>query len=73
MPGFVGAVQIISISGSGIFNVGDVFQLHPVSSSKVFSGAGSFNTGDQIAVTNHYSATNTYDNDALDQGIMFTL
>ncbi|GIN74064.1 germination protein PA [Bacillus sp. J14TS2] len=73
MPGFVGAVQIISISGSGIFNVGDVFQLHPVSSSKVFAGAGSFNTGDEITVTNHYSATNTYDNDTLDQGIMFTL
>ncbi|GIN57407.1 spore germination protein [Lederbergia ruris] len=73
MPGFVGAVQIITLSSSGTFNVGDVFQLHPVSSSKVFAGAGSFNTGDQIAVTNHYSATNTYDSDTLDQGIMFTL
>lgn len=73
MPGFVGVVQIINLSSSGIFNVGDVFQVHPVSTSKVFAGAGSFNTGETIEVVNHKSATNTYDADLLDQPIMYTL
>ncbi|WP_062105306.1 spore germination protein [Bacillus niameyensis] len=73
MPGFVGAVQIVSMGSSGVFNIGDVFQVHPVSTSKVFAGAGSFNTGDRVEIINHNSATYTYDADLMDQPIMFTL
>ncbi|HLU20853.1 spore germination protein [Lederbergia graminis] len=73
MPGFVGAVQIISIGSSGVFNVGDVLQIHPVSNLKTFAGAGSFITGDEIKVTNEYSSVNVYDQDDMDQGILFTL
>ena len=29
MPGFVGAVQIVNISSAAVFNIGDVFQIHP--------------------------------------------
>lgn len=73
MPGFVGAVQIITIGSASVFHVGDVFQIHPISNTKVFAGAGSFNTGDHIQITNKYSATNTYDQDGVDQGIALTL
>ncbi|MBS4218035.1 spore germination protein [Bacillus sp. FJAT-49711] len=73
MPAFVGAVQVVSISSSGVFNIGDVFQIHPISSTKVFAGAGSFNTADQVKVINELSSTNTFDADLVDQGIGFTL
>ena len=72
MPGFVGAVQIVNISSSAVFNIGDVFQIHPVSSSKVFAGSGSFITGDEVRITNEYSTTNTYDNDGIDQPTILT-
>ncbi|MCR2821012.1 spore germination protein [Lederbergia panacisoli] len=73
MPAFVGAVQVVNISSSGVFNIGDVFQIHPISSTKVFAGAGSFNTADQVKVINELSSTNTFDADLVDQGIGFTL
>ncbi|CAM4059987.1 spore germination protein [Lederbergia lenta] len=73
MPGFVGAVQIITMGSSAVFHIGDVFQINPISNSKTFAGAGSFNTGDQIRVTNEYSATNTYDSDGVDQPMLFNL
>ncbi|MFS0644864.1 spore germination protein [Siminovitchia sp. 179-K 8D1 HS] len=73
MPGFVGAVQIINVSTGAAVNIGDVFQIHPIAYAKTFSGSGSFNTGEGITVRNHYSSTNTYDADGLDQGILFNL
>ncbi|GIN89941.1 germination protein PA [Siminovitchia terrae] len=73
MPGFVGAVQIININTGAAFNIGDVFQIHPISYAKTFSGAGSFNTGEEIRVRNQNSATNSYDADGLDQGILLNL
>lgn len=73
MPGFVGAVFIQSIGSSSVVNVGDVFLIRPISNSKTYAGAGSFNTGEVIRIANHYSATNTYDPDGMDQSIMFTL
>ncbi|MBS4198658.1 spore germination protein [Bacillus sp. FJAT-49732] len=73
MPAFVGAVQVVNIASSGVFNIGDVFQIHPISSTKVFAGAGSFNTADQVKVINELSSTNTFDADVIDQGIGFTL
>lgn len=73
MPAFVGAVQVISISSSSVFNIGDVLQIHPVTNVKTFAGAGSFNTGEEVHIENYNSATNSYDRDAMDQGILFTL
>lgn len=71
MPAIVGVAQVISIASSGVFNIGDVYKIMPVSSAKTFSGAGSFNTGDGIDVYNQQNTTNTYDQDGIDQGNYF--
>lgn len=68
MPAIVGVVQVINIGSSSVFNIGDVYKIMPFATAKTFSGAGSFNTGDGLNVANHYSSTNTYDQDLLDQG-----
>ncbi|MGJ7919536.1 spore germination protein [Neobacillus sp. LXY-4] len=68
MPAIVGVVQVISIGSSSVLNIGDVYKIMPLANAKTFSGAGSFNTGDGLYVNNHYSSTNTYDQDYLDQG-----
>ncbi|MFD1735250.1 spore germination protein [Bacillus salitolerans] len=70
MPAIVGAVKVISIGASSVFNIGDVFMMTPNSTAKTFSGAGSFNTGDGLRVYNNQSSTNTDDNDAVDQPIV---
>lgn len=71
MPAIVGVAQVVSIGSSGVFNIGDVYKIMPVSSAKTFSGSGSFNTGDGLNVYNHQSTTNTYDQDGIDQGNYF--
>ncbi|MFD1708024.1 spore germination protein [Siminovitchia sediminis] len=73
MPGFVGAVQVVNVSSAGIVNIGDVFQIHPITYAKTFSGAGSFNTGESIKVSNHLSSTNSFDRDVWDQGFLLNL
>ncbi|MFK4998181.1 spore germination protein [Bacillus sp. N9] len=73
MPGFVGAVQIISVSSAAVFHIGDVFLINPFSNSKTYAGAGSFITGEDINITNEVSSTNTYDNDAVDQPLLLNL
>ncbi len=67
MPAIVGAVQVISIGNSGVFHIGDVFNILPISTAKTFSGAGSFNTGQSVTLYNNRSATNTIDPDGVDQ------
>ncbi|MCU9612472.1 spore germination protein [Caldibacillus lycopersici] len=69
MPAIVGIVQVNSVSSSGVFHIGDVYRVSPISSAKTFSGAGSFNTGEQLYVYNRRSNTNTYDSDQFDQNI----
>jgi spore germination protein PA len=69
MPSIVGAVKVISIGSSGVFNIGDVYSIAPVSTAKTFAGAGSFNTGDYLRLRNNYSNTNTYDKDVADSNI----
>ncbi|OIJ10764.1 spore gernimation protein GerPA [Anaerobacillus arseniciselenatis] len=69
MPAIVGAVKVNSIGSSGVFNIGDVFTISPKSTAKTFAGAGSFNTGDYLKISNEYSATNTYDKDLADANI----
>ncbi|UCZ51452.1 spore germination protein [Bacillus shivajii] len=67
MPSIVGAIKVNTVSGSGVFNVGDVYKISPSSSAKTFAGAGSFNTGDYLNVRNDYSVTNVNDSDVFDQ------
>lgn len=69
MPAIVGAVKVISIGASSVFNIGDVYTISPSSTAKTFAGAGSFNTGDGLRIRNEYSSTNTYDSDAADSNI----
>ncbi|WP_062352127.1 spore germination protein [Bacillus kwashiorkori] len=69
MPAVVGIVQVNSIVSSGVFHIGDVYRIAPVSQTKTFSGAGSFNTAEQLYVYNHQSSTNTSDKDFVDQPI----
>ncbi|WP_332692670.1 spore germination protein [Halalkalibacter lacteus] len=69
MPAIVGAVKVISVGSSGVFNIGDVFTMNPVSTSKTFAGAGSFNTGDYLKIRNDHSITKTYDQDVNDSNI----
>ncbi|MEI5906492.1 spore germination protein [Bacillus spongiae] len=73
MPGFVGIIQVVTVSSSGIVHIGDVFQLQPKAVAKTFSGAGSFITGDGLQVYNELSNTNVNDTDGVDQPITFTL
>jgi spore germination protein PA len=70
MPAIVGVAQVISIGSSSVFHIGDVYKIMPFSSAKTFSGAGSFNTGEQLKVHNNLSNTNTNDSDVIDQGMI---
>ncbi|HBZ80168.1 MAG TPA: spore germination protein [Brevibacillus sp.] len=47
MPAIVGVINVNSISG--VFNVGDVRRISPVSYSKTFAGGGSFNSGTNLS------------------------
>jgi len=67
MPAIVGIAQVITLGSSSVFHIGDVYKIMPFSTAKTFSGAGSFNTGDEVDVLNKVSSTNTNDPDVLDQ------
>ncbi|WML49620.1 spore germination protein [Neobacillus sp. PS3-34] len=71
MPAIVGVAQVMSIGSSAVFNIGDVYKIMPISNSKTFSGAGSFNTGEALRIKNEVNNTNTQDQDQIDQGILF--
>jgi len=73
MPAIVGVVQVNSIGSSGVFNIGDVFRIAPSSASKTYSGAGSFNTAENLTVYNNRSNTNTFDKDLIDQAVQFNI
>ncbi|MBM7554090.1 spore germination protein [Thalassobacillus pellis] len=67
MPAQVGAVKVLSISSSSIFNIGDVYNIMPTSSAKTFAGGGSFNSGDGIRIDLNRSITYVNDSDDTDQ------
>ncbi|CDQ40675.1 MULTISPECIES: spore germination protein [Virgibacillus] len=69
MPAKVGAVKVINLSSSSIFNIGDVYSMSPDSSAKTYAGGGSFNTGDGIRVHLGNSKTYVYDPDKVDQPV----
>lgn len=66
MPGVVGILKVNNISGGAVLHIGDVFNIAPTSALKTFSGAGSFNTGDNMNVDNQYNVTRTYDPSTID-------
>ena len=70
MPAIVGSIKVISVGSGSIVHIGDAIQLTPQSTAKTFAGAGSFNTGDNLRTFNTYSATNTYDSDAVDSNLV---
>lgn len=72
MPAVVGAVKVISIGSSSIFNIGDVYSMSPYTEAKTFAGGGSFNTGDGIKIQVNKAETNVYDKDNFDQIINAT-
>ncbi|MFD1017800.1 spore germination protein [Thalassobacillus hwangdonensis] len=67
MPASVGAIKVISVSSSSIFNIGDVYNIAPISTAKTFAGGGSFNTGDGIRIDLNRSITYVRDQDVADQ------
>ncbi|RDW18244.1 spore gernimation protein GerPA [Oceanobacillus arenosus] len=69
MPAKVGAVKIINISSSSIFNIGDVYSMSPRSTAKTYAGGGSFNTGNGIRISLNNSNTYVNDSDKIDQTI----
>ena len=73
MPAIVGAIQIISIGSSGVFHVGDVYKISPISTAKTYAGAGSFNTGESLSVYNSDSRLTTNDDENVSQPIAFNL
>ncbi|WP_042356515.1 spore germination protein [Bacillus rubiinfantis] len=73
MPAIVGVAQVITLGNSSVFHIGDVYKIMPFSNAKTFSGAGSFNTGEQLHVSNQLSSTNTYDPDVIDQANAFNM
>ncbi|KHE67486.1 spore germination protein [Halobacillus sp. BBL2006] len=70
MPAKVGAVQVISLSTSSVFNIGDVYNMAPQAWAKTFAGGGSFNTGNGIRINVNNSNTNVNDSDTIDQTLM---
>ena len=66
MPSIVGFVNVVSNGSSGIVQFGDAVQVSPSSSSKTYAGAGSFLTGSLANSNTGLSATNSLDNDVVD-------
>jgi hypothetical protein len=66
MPSFVGGIQIQNVE-DGAFTVGDAFRISPNGGAQAKAGAGAFNTGTLINVTNKRSITGETDTDIVDQ------
>ena len=66
MPAIVGFVNIVNNGSSGVVQFGDAVEVSPTSSSKTYAGAGSFLTGSVANSNTGLSATNSLDNDIVD-------
>lgn len=73
MPAIVGFIQVINVGSSGVFHIGDVYKIMPVSSAKTFAGAGSFNTGEKLNIHNGQSLLQVNDSDGIDLPVAFNL
>ncbi|MGF9965132.1 spore germination protein [Bacillus rhizoplanae] len=72
MPAMVGHINIVNIGSSGVLHIGDVFAIRPISYSRAFAGAGSFNVGENVSIYNYENVTNVNDSDVIDQPITAT-
>jgi spore germination protein PA len=71
MPSIVGNIKILSVGPSSVVQIGDAVVISPMSSTKTYAGAGSFNTGDTFGpnITNNPgSITKVNDQDVVDSG-----
>lgn len=71
MPSIVGNIKILSVGPSSVVQIGDAIVISPVSTSKTYAGANSFNTGDNFGpsiVNNAGNITKTNDQDVIDSG-----
>mgnify|MGYP003470386870 CR=1 FL=1 len=73
MPAIVGAIQVINIGSSGVFHVGDVYKISPISTAKTYAGAGSFNTGESLTISNNDNRLTTNDDENISQPVAFNL
>lgn len=73
MPGIVGFIQVINVGSSGVFHIGDVYKIMPISAVKTFAGSGSFNTGEKVSIHNEANNVQMYDNDGIDLPIAFNV
>jgi len=73
MPGIVGFVQVVSIGSSGVFHIGDVYKIMPMSAVKTFAGSGSFNTGEKLSINNEQSHVQMFDSDGVDLPVAFNV
>jgi hypothetical protein len=66
MPSIVGNIKFVAVTESATVIIGDSVVLLPLSTSKEYSGSGSFNIGDFAIYNNLASFTNTNDQDLFD-------
>lgn len=70
MGGF--PININSVSGNGVVNVGGAFAISPLTVSKSVYGAGGSNTG-YVVENNFFSTTNSVSSQYADQNVTKTL
>jgi spore germination protein PF len=66
MPAFIGPVQIITVDGGNV-QFGDALNISPKNNSKSQLGAGAGNVGGFVLTNTAFNATNTFDNNLIDQ------
>ncbi len=69
MPAFFGGFKVVSNGSGGIVHTGDLLVASPSSSTKTFSGAGSFLTGDLSMANVALNYTFVFDPDVADTNV----
>ncbi|AZU61692.1 spore germination protein [Neobacillus mesonae] len=69
MPVIIGPIEIVTVSGEAILNVGDAGFVTPKLVAKTFGGSGGFNTGGFVSSSTLASGTNILDPNIVDQPI----
>ncbi|MFB9757247.1 spore germination protein [Ectobacillus funiculus] len=73
MPSIVKGIVISNIDVTGAFNIGDTYEVTPISTEKGYHGAGSSNTGYSVNTFNGVSKTNVGNANKSDENQTFTL
>ncbi|BCJ86667.1 spore germination protein [Effusibacillus dendaii] len=69
MPALLGGIRIITVSTAGVFQVGDTAVIAPKETGKLYTGSGTFSTGDGASTFTLFSNTNTNDPDFVDTDV----